>query len=437
MSTRAWGMVAVILLLVLAGCDGESESDTESTDESSTEATEDETTETTEDEASDTVAVPEDPGVFVAPEAPENGCTFGEPSVAWQRPGWFDVEPGFRGFFVGGSASHGSYEMAFLAAVSSGGGTHVMARTRLESPVPEGHRRSSPALAITEEHGALALVDGQRRLLLARFEPRSARALNFQVVAENASLRFSPALLRVDRAWWVAWTEEQDEGRRVLVRRAPDGGDPSGPQDLTPDAGGGAAPAFVAGAETPTLVFLDAREGTSVAHLATLAGEAFAEPQVGRPVSAVTDPPEIAAVQIGGSQFLTYTGVGNAATTAVGFVPLAGTDDPMPVVPGTGYGVLHTDVTPMGGGAIIVADAPLESPPESPREIQVRRVSATGAMSDATIVRGPSESTTQGRVAVFRDVLAVAFRSEVGVHVSIGRCAGGSASSDDSSDDEE
>ncbi len=371
---------------------------------------------------------PDEPGEFVAPSAPESGCAFGESSVAWRRPGWFDVAAGPRGFLVGGSASHGAYEMAFLTAVNSGGGSHVLAQQRLEAPVPDGHRRAAPALAADDEHGALALVDGQQRLLIARFVPRAASALNFAVVAEGASLRFSPALARHEDAWWIAWTEERGEdGRRVLAMRVPDQGDVPEPQDLTPEAGGAAAPAFVAGLEPPTLIFLDAREGTSVAHRARVAGETFGPTEVARPVSAVTDPPQIAAVRIGQNQFLSYTGIGSAATTAVGFVPLAGTDQPTPVVPGTGYGVLHVDADALGGGAVVVADAPLESAPTAPRELRVRRVTSSGAMSEPSVVRGPSESTVRGRVAALGEVIAVAFGSDVGVHVSVGRCAAPSA----------
>ncbi|MGE0785036.1 MAG: hypothetical protein AB7S26_05055 [Sandaracinaceae bacterium] len=365
------------------------------------------------------------PASFVAPTAPPGGCAFSEASAAWQRPGWVDIAATDRGFLIGGTADHGAYEMAFLATVGSGGGASVMTQTRLEAPVPDTHRRAPPALEVAGEHAALSLVDGQGRLLIARFDPLDSGALRFYEVAPGASLRFSPALARVRGAWWVAWTEERGEhGRRLFALRVPDEGDVGDPIDLTPSAGGGAAPAFIQGAEPPSLVFLDAREGTSVAHRATVEGNAFSEVSVARPVGMVTDPPMIAAFRVAQSDFLVYTGIGTAATTAVGLMPLAGTDSPTPIVPGTGYGVVYLDAAPLPeGGAIVVADAPIGNTPTSPREMHVRRFGATGGLSEPAVLHGPSESTTHARVAVRRDVIAVTFRSDVGVHAAVGRCA--------------
>jgi hypothetical protein len=358
------------------------------------------------------------------PERPEVGCAFGAPVRVRSGPAWVDVAGADEGFLIGGSAASDGGEEAFLVRVRPGAAPRRVARAALEHAVPADHRRAAPTLAVAGERAALALVDGAHRLLVATFDPAAPGALALAPVAEGASLRFAPVLAARDGGWLVAWTDERDTPMRVRGRLLDAAGRPRGePADLTPVAGGAAAPAFVEGAAPPVLVFVDPREGMSVVHRVPTGPEGFGDTAVARPVGYVAAPPETAAVRLGEVDWLGYTAVGNVATTAVGLVRLEGTAPPAPLVPGTGYGILHVDVARLGDGAVFVADAPQASPPDAPRELHVRAVGPDGALGSPARVAGPSDRAARGRVAVARTAVATTFTGADGTFVAIGRCA--------------
>jgi len=357
------------------------------------------------------------------PDAPESGCAFADPVRAHGRPAWVDVAAAGDGFLIAGSAPAEDGEEAFLVRVGAGEAPRTAARAALEHPVPRERRRAPPALAIAGSRAALALVDGEHRLLLATFDPRSPGTLALAPVADGASLRFAPALAARGDGWAVAWTDERDTPMRVRGALADPGGRRRGdPMDLTPTAGGAAAPAFVEGATPPVLMHIDPRQGMSVSHRVPLTGDGFGEPEVARPVSLVAEPSETAAVRLGRTDWLGYTAVGDVATTAVGLVRLEGTAPAAPLVRGTGYGVLHVDAARLGEGAVFVADAPQGSPPSSPRELHVRTVSAGGTAGEPAVVVGPSGAASRGRVAVAGRAVAATFAGADGTYVAIGRC---------------
>lgn len=360
------------------------------------------------------------------PAAPAAGCAFGAPTLVQSGEGWADVAALGAAFAVGGVAVEGEREEVFVARVE-GDGARVVARGALEHPVPRGHRRAGLALAEREGRLALAVVDGRRRLMLGEVQ---GSGLSWRVIAEGASLRFAPALSAFENRWAIAWTVEEPALR---VRAALVGDTVEGQRELQPAGGGSAAPAFVAAAPSsgssessggPSLIFLDPRAGISVVHRSALGPDGFGEPTVVRPLNLVTEPPALAIVRASGTEWIAYTAIGSAATTAVGLARLDGLAPPVALVPGTGYGVLHVDAAPFGEeGAVFVADAPRASEPDAPRELHVRTLSADGALGDPTVVQGPSKRASRGRIAHADGVVAVSFRDPEGLHVATGRCA--------------
>lgn len=415
------GLVALAVVLACACSSKESDEATEaprSPDETAeaTPASADETEEPTRDPSPPEAATPELEG------APEEGCELGEPMLVFAGDAWVDVAAFERSFIVAGVSRTGSGEHAFAVGIVAGS-PRQLARRALDDDVMAGHRRAPPALAIADRRGALAFVDGRRRLLITFFDAGRTTPLRFASVAESASLDFSPALVWSGAAIYAAWTVETSGGRRVFGRRVPDGGSMSDPVDVTPSSGGAAAPGFVAGASPPRLVFLDPREATSVALRVDVSSSGLGGTEVSRPISLVTDPPIMASVRMHGTDWLVYTGIGNIATTAVGFVPLVGAAAPAAVVEGTGYGTLHVDVDGFGDGAVIVSDAPQASPVGSPREVHLRIADASGALEPPVVIRGPRGTAARARVAAGPGGIAVAFIDEDGAYVVIGRCA--------------
>ncbi|MFK7984719.1 MAG: hypothetical protein AB8I08_01730 [Sandaracinaceae bacterium] len=353
-------------------------------------------------------------------EAPAEGCRLSE-TEDLGRAAWSDVVTFGDGFAVALLTSDADGESLQLYDVSSEP-PRSMGQARLD--LPAGARRGSgPALASVGRRLMAAYVDGGSRLRVVVLSGRPR--LTPRTVAEGASLRFRPALAVADEGWAVAWTNAHDTPMRVFSRALRADGQPVGDeQDHTPLAGGAAAPTMVAGASPPRLLFLDPRQATSVCLGAAWSEGAFAAAEVARPVGLVTEPPEIAAVRLGADDWLAYTGIGNLATTAVGFVSLASADDPGLLVPGTGYGTLHVDGAPMMEGAVLVADAPLAAPPSSPRELHVRAVSPTGALGQTLTVAGPDAHADRGRIAARGDGrVAVTYRSAEHTWLADVRCA--------------
>lgn len=377
-------------------------------------------------------SVPTEPGSHrgrpAPPATPSSGCAFSEPARAHAVAGWFDIASAGDGFLIAGTAPTARGEEAFILRVPHDGPVESIARVALDQPVPADRRRASPALNVSATRAALALVDGEYRLLVAVFDPRRASSIVLSPVATGASLRFTPALAARSEGWALAWTDEGETPMRVHgALLDPHGRARGRSTDLTPVAGGAAAPVFLEGSVASTLVFVDPREGMSVAHRVALRDDGFGRTEVVRPIGLVAAPPEMVAVRIGSMDWLGYTAVGNLATAAVGLLPLEGTAPPVPLVRGTGYGVLHVDAARWGDrGAVFVADAPRASPPDSPRELHVRTVGASGAMSEPAVVRGPSGGASRGRIAVAdppAETVATVFTDADGTYVAIGRCA--------------
>lgn len=356
-------------------------------------------------------------------DAPARGCELTAPRKLFDGDAWVDVEASSEGFVVAGVSRTSSGEHVIVVLLPPDGPPRPLVHLALSQGAAEGHRRAAPTLAIHGSQAGLALVDGRRQLLVARFDVRDVRTLLFQTVAAEASLRFQPAIAIHGPGFLSAWTQERSDGRRVFVRRIGTNGPAGAPRDLTPAGGGASSPTFVAGASPPRLIFLDPREATSMTYLAEASADGLGAPETARSISLITDPPVLAAAALGQADWLVYAGIGSVATTAIGLISMEGRGPPAPVVAGTGYGVLFADIAPLEEGGIIVADAPQGSSPDAPREVHVRTLDARGELDPALILRGPHETGSRARVAAAGRRLAIAFVEEDGAYIVTGACA--------------
>jgi len=137
----------------------------------------------------------------------------------------------------------------------------------------------------------------------------------------------------------------------------------------------------------------------------------------------VTTPPRLAVARGGGSLYAGYTVIGNAATTAVGWIRLDAEDaSPAAIVPGTGYGKLHVDAASAPGAVLFVADAPRGSEPEAPREVHLRAVRPGGAGPVLALHDGNGVGSHAAIARREDGMLAVAFAGIDAVYVAWARC---------------
>jgi hypothetical protein len=396
----------VLLMLVLAACDG--------TERASPAP---EPVEVPEPEIAEPDRTPEKraPVETRTPvERPATGCAFGDP-VRIAGDGWASIAALESGFAIFGSSTEGEAETLYVEHLAPDGTTRRIASGPLEHGVPATHRRASPAIAARGDRVSIAIVDGERRLLFAQLDASASNArLSLRPIAEGASVRFAPAL--EGPGTFAAFTDESATPMRVRAVRIAARSEAIEIAENT-----GAAPVFVRGANG-VLAFVDPFDALSVVKRVDLGAAPYAA-QIARPLNLVADPPELAVVRIGENDYFAYTGVGSLATAAVGLVPIATSVQPVAIVRGTGYGTLHVDVASLGDRAIFVADAPQASPPTSPRELHLRSLDASGSLGETSVVRGPSGSAARGRIAVSNGAIAVTFSDGTAVYAVIGRCA--------------
>lgn len=323
-----------------------------------------------------------------------------------------------EGFLVAAYTQSG----ATIVRIVPGALPRPFASIALESPP----RRAAPGLAGTGPHEAtIALLDGHGRVHAASFDPTlpvaSPRAT--PVADGGADARFSPAVRGVGTRRIVAWTDASATPMRVRV--AVLGRDGSiARHDVTPIAGGGAAPTFLEGSDEPLLFFVDPRVGISVVHRVSFAADATPGPtEVSRPLNLAAEPPHIAVVRgAAGPTWLAYTAVGNLATRAVGLVRAVGDERPMPLVPGLGYGEpLTVDGVAEGPGAVFAAQAPSAADPRAPHEVRLRVVDERGIGEPLRVgppAREPSLARRQD------GLIALAYRAGEAVMLHFVRCAG-------------
>jgi hypothetical protein len=287
-------------------------------------------------------------------------------------------------------------------------------------------RDAAPGLARLGLHEvALAMVDGRGRLVEASFAPAlRASAPRAHTIADGgADPRFAPAIRALGTRHVIAWTDGSATPMRLRLAVVEQGAVVAR-HDVTPVAGGGAAPFFVEGEREPVLFFLDPRVGISVAHHVRIADDGTPGPtEIARPLNLAAEPPAIAVARArsGSRTWLAYAAVGNFATRAVGLVDAVGSERPAPLVPGLGYGdPLALDAVAAEASAVFAAEAPSAAPPDAPHEIRIRVVSEAG-VGEPLVIAAPAADPALAR----RDdgLIAIAYRSEGEVRVHFLRCA--------------
>ncbi len=359
---------------------------------------------------------------------PERGCVAltRAPLPVWPRPGPATVVAQGQSFVLAGYApGEGGGEEVFLVRVSPEAAPRPL-RTLALDPPSSGGRLAAPGLAPAgAHHVTLAVVDGRGRVRVTDVATDDLRAeLPLHPVGAGADPRFAPAVAARERHRLVAWTDGSGTPMRVKLAVVALDGTVSATHDVTPPAMGASAPSFAAGVSPPELYFFDARAGVSpIVRVAVGADGEPAAPAVARSVGTVGTPPRVAVARSGSGLWAGFTVIGNAATTAVGFLRLdEGDAPPAALVPGTGYGRLHVDAAAAPRAALFAADAPKDAPPESPREVHVRLVDAQGA-GPALTLEGPDGTAAHASIARRADgLVAVALTSGAGVHVAWLRC---------------
>ena len=291
---------------------------------------------------------------------------------------------------------------AFVAATYLRGAVQVVrvvpgAAASLVANVPIAELRldrrgAPPALVRTSERElVLGVVEASGRVAYGRFDAASPTpAITLHTVAEGGGdLRFAPAIVRVGDHLAIAWTDGGETPMRLRMVVADATDEIVTRHDLTPVAGGGAAPVVVQGAAAPTLFFVDPRAGISVVHRVTLGAEAVPSPtEVARPLNLASEPPAIAAARASGVDhtWLAYAAVGNGGTRAVGVLDAFGSERPAAIVAGLGYGsALSLDALPGARAVIFASEAPSAADPAAPHEIRVRVVDGSG-VGEALVV---------------------------------------------------
>lgn len=289
-----------------------------------------------------------------------------------------------------------------------------------------GTRGAPPALAHTGDHEAMiVVVDGRGRVLAATFDPAPSAAVPIahEIAEGGADARFAPVVRAVGTRRVIAWTDGSATPMRLKLAIV-EAGTLVATHDVTPVAGGGAAPVFLEGESDPVLLFLDPRVGISVAHRVRLGTDGTpGATEVARPLNLTAEPPAIAVAHAPGSSrtWLAYTAVGNGATRAVGLVDASGTERPSPLVPGVGYGdPLTIDAVTSGRSVVFAVEAPTATTREAPHEVRLRVVDESGA-GDPLVLAGPANDPSIARRE--DGLIAIAYRSGAAVLVHFARCA--------------
>lgn len=372
----------------------------------------------------DLPAPPED-----APEPPPMGCAaFGDLRI-WPRDGVPEVVAFGDGFaFAGYARSEADAGELFVVVVDRvGESPRPVLHELLERPLPQP-RVSPPGLAAFDRgHLGLAITDLGARVLFDVLHIDGER-LGFREVGSGADQRFAPAVTAAGDTRVVAYTDGSGEGTAARLVRIDPSGRVIGRHDLTPEGSSGRATTVVAHDE-PAVLFVDAREATSTAFVATLNGVGVpSAAEVIRPLANLYDPVELSGASVatpdGPRWLIGYTAIGSGAASAVG-VAIGGTTGlipPTPLVPSEGYGTLGVDGAATERQVVFAAEAPRGRERTSPREIRVR-IARGAELGESLVVRGPDESARHASIARGLDgTYALAFASGGGVYVRYLRC---------------
>lgn len=338
------------------------------------------------------------PDVEVSTTLPESGCVVtGAPVRALDGADRPAIVRGVGTYFVAGYVRSGAGEAVAIARLDDGASPRLFVTLPIAHGVAEGARRGAPALSVAADGRLLvAATDADGALLYADLETESvAVAGTLRIVAgtAHADARFAPAVVATAGATVIAWTDGSGTPMRVRLARVDRTGGLLGTNDVTPAAGGAAAPTIGRGDTSPTLYFVDPRISISVVSSVVLGTDGTpGETTVVRPLARAADPASFVAVHAGGAVHLAYVAVGNAGSRAVGLLDAEGSAPPVALVPGLGFGAsILVDGVTLGDAAVLVAEAPSAAEPTAPHEVRVRVLAASGALSEPLILPGATE----------------------------------------------
>lgn len=356
---------------------------------------------------------------------PKHGCAVLEPGRrVWNAPGPVSITALERGFAVAGYAKKGDAgEQLFLVSVPASGLPEPIASLEVKPP-QTAKRIAPPAIAArTENDVVLAWTDGSGALRARRMRMAVAGHGASVELAKGVDTRFSPAIKVSEDRTLIAFTTGSTPMHTMLATLAGDG-TLQDTRDVTPVSMGASAASFIAGAQPPVLLMLDARDGMSpLLRLDLAADGTSSEPaQVVTPVSMPASPSELAAASSSIGTHVAYTGVGSAATSAVGLLSIAPiVGSPEPLVPGTAYTQLHASAASAPRAVIMVATAPLAAGKDPELELQVSLIGLTGR-GPAASIRGAGGATHPSIARDDAGHVGVAYSTPSGVFVAILRC---------------
>lgn len=359
-------------------------------------------------------------------EIPARGCALlRAPRRVWPVPAVATVAADGADFVVAGYAREGSAERLFVVQLTAAGALAPVASVVVVPPHP-APRAAPPGLAVSAKQGAtLAYTTGGGVLLLQRLRLGEAHGAGSSVeLARGVDTRFAPAVAHDARVGLVAYTLGTTPMRTTLARIGPRG-EVLGTHDVTPAAMAAAAPAFVQGANPLVLVTADPRDGMSPIARTVLAKDGVPRtPEVAAPVSMMSQPAQLTAAAADFGSFVGYTGLGAAATSAVGIVqigPRSGA--PEALVKGTAYGALHVAAVGAGNAVIFAADTPTTPGKNPQHEITVTRIDARGRGAPLSVA-SPSGDATNVAIARAADGgIAVVFTGKDALYLAKVRCA--------------
>ena len=355
---------------------------------------------------------------------PARGCLLqDEPRRVWTKPGIASVAALEKGFVVAGYTRNGDAEQVFVVHVTADGKLEPVATLPLPVPHPN-ERVAAPGLAADLAHGVtVAYSDGSGELFMQTLHVGAAhgggRATS---LGKGVDTRFAPAVDYVERGALIAYTLGTTPMKSTLVRIGPKG-DVIGTHNVTPDGMGAAAPTFVRGATPRAIVTADPRDGMSPISRTPLDAEGKpGKVELTAPVGMMSQPPQLSAAQSEFGAYVVYSGMGSAATSAIGLVrigPKVGA--PEAFVKGTAYGALHNAAIALPNAILVAADAPL-SPGKQPKHVlQLALVDAKG-QGPALRVESPSGDATHVALAEGRGEIGFAFSAPDGVYWGTVRC---------------
>lgn len=361
-----------------------------------------------------------------AAEPPARGCVLvSAPRRVWSSPGLAAVAALGADFVVAGyaPAADGGEKLFVVRAAVTGALEPLAAQAII--PAHPGKRAAPPGLATQDDHGvALAFVDGAGALFLQQLQVGGLRgAAANQKLASGVDARFAPAVTYGKRGALVAYTLGTTPMRTTLACTGPRG-EVLESHDVTPAAMAAAAPAFVSGAVPPLLVTADPRDGMSpIARTQLDMDGRPSTPEVAVPVSMMSQPAQLTAAACPAGTFVAFTGLGAAATSAVGVVqvlPKPGT--PEALVKGIAYGALHVSAVRAGQAVVFAADSPLTSGKTPAHDVTLTRIDAQGKGPALHVASPTGDATFVSIARAEGGRLGVVFTGKDGVYLARARC---------------